>query len=508
MSKTASDDPVHGNASAPKLGSALLWLAILVLVLGFAFQGTRALWSPDEGRYTNAALQMVDSGNYLVPTYSPDQANFSKPPVTYWTIAASVKTFGRNTWAIRAPYALAFVLTVLLLYAMGRRCIPDKPWLPGLIYGTALWPFLATNIVSTDVLLTFFEALAMLGFIRAAFPRTQSPGRLDIGLMWLGFGLAFLTKGPPGLLPLLGVIPFIVRRDGWRAMARYFAPVGLAIFFISGLLWYAVVMLRYPWLTHYFFHREIYDRLFTPIQHRNSQWYGWIAVYLPVLTLGALPWWPALARGLRAVTRPDRWRQWWRQPSIKLFLLLWFLVPLAIFCLARSRLPLYVLPLFLPLSLMLALDLQARIDLQATRQRIMLGFWVLALLVMKGGIGYFAHPAADNRLAAQQLNAASQGTAYGAVAFIEDTGSSYAIEESTPWGIRLYLNKPVYGIAWKKPGAAEQPCRVLRAHHAALFVVDNTIKTAAISSALTRCTGQTAIRLGTWRHSYLERVQN
>jgi 4-amino-4-deoxy-L-arabinose transferase-like glycosyltransferase len=35
-------------------------------------------------------------------------------------------------------------------------------------------------------------------------------------------------------------------------------------------------------------------------------------------------------------------------------LLAWLLLPLLVFCLARSRLPLYILPLFLPLAVIVA----------------------------------------------------------------------------------------------------------------------------------------------------------
>ncbi|MGH8214345.1 MAG: ArnT family glycosyltransferase, partial [Rhodanobacteraceae bacterium] len=132
----------------------MIWLIVLGLLLGFSFQGTRALWSPDEGRYVNGALQMLDSGDWLAPAYSANRPNFSKPPLTYWAIAGSMKAFGRNTWAARTPYALAFLGTLLLLYAMGRLVTPTEPWLPPLIYGCAAFPFFSANIVSTDVLLT------------------------------------------------------------------------------------------------------------------------------------------------------------------------------------------------------------------------------------------------------------------------------------------------------------------------------------------------------------------
>jgi 4-amino-4-deoxy-L-arabinose transferase and related glycosyltransferases of PMT family len=75
---------------------ACLWLGVLLLVLGFSFQGTRGLWNTDEGRYVDNALQMVDSGNYLVPAYNADHLNFSKPPLVLWAIAASVRVMGKD----------------------------------------------------------------------------------------------------------------------------------------------------------------------------------------------------------------------------------------------------------------------------------------------------------------------------------------------------------------------------------------------------------------------------
>lgn len=74
----------------------------LSLVLALAFQGSRGLWDPDEGRYSNVALQMVDSGDYLTPRRNVETMHVTKPPVTYWAIAASVNVFGRSG-SVRVP---------------------------------------------------------------------------------------------------------------------------------------------------------------------------------------------------------------------------------------------------------------------------------------------------------------------------------------------------------------------------------------------------------------------
>ncbi|HTV84842.1 MAG TPA: glycosyltransferase family 39 protein [Dyella sp.] len=488
--------------------SSWLWLIALGLLLGFGFQGTRGLWSPDEGRYVDAALQMLDSGHYMAPAYSPDEVNFSKPPSTYWIIAASIKLLGRNEWAARAPYALAFVLTLLLLGAMGRRVVPDKPWLPGLIYGCSAFPFVAANIVSTDAFLVLSEAVAMLGFLNAAFGEDGIQRKRNVLLMWLGFGLAFLTKGPPGLIPLLAVIPFIARRDGWRGLGRFFHPLGLALFLLVGASWYLVVIARYPGLLHYFLHQEVYNRLFTHAHHRNAGALGWIIAYLPTLALGLLPWWPGVISGLFCLASAQTRRTWIAQHSIELFLLLWFFIPFVVFCLAQSRLPLYILPLFLPLSLLLALTLRDRVNLRGIGQRALLGAWIAVLLAAKAYGAYALHPSKDDRQASAELAAIARGQPYAALAFVQNTDYSYTIEEETPWGARMYLGKPVYGIPWQAAQGPAALCHALRSAGSTLVVVDPYLKAENILQRIQPlCAPRRVVPVGSWRKRELELIQ-
>ncbi len=99
--------PVNRSAFGPqcarekrRLHLELLALFALLAILAFAFQGSRGLWGTDEGRYTNVALRMLNTGDYLVPSLSDDHPLFSKPPLTYWSIAASIHAFGRSEWAV------------------------------------------------------------------------------------------------------------------------------------------------------------------------------------------------------------------------------------------------------------------------------------------------------------------------------------------------------------------------------------------------------------------------
>lgn len=336
------------------------WVAALALVLALLLPGLRGIWDPDEGRYTNVAMHMLDSGDWLVPHRSEEVAHWTKPPLTYWAIAASVATFGRSPWSARLPAALSYLLCAWLCFRMGRRLAPGSERMAALAFATMLLPFGAAQLITTDALLAACEALALWGFVEARFGDPRRARRWLV-LMWAGFGLAFLAKGPPGLLPLLAVFAFDALTPaqpvGGSRRARVVQPLGLLAFLAIALPWYVAVVARNPGLLDYFLGAEVVNRIASDDFKRHGQWYGWITIYLPTLLLGTLPWTPALWRWLRAL--PAQWRIW-RTPTGRdidragLLLALWVALPLLVFCLARSRLPLYILPLFVPLALLVA----------------------------------------------------------------------------------------------------------------------------------------------------------
>ena len=83
------------------------WLLLLLTAFTFfILLGSRALNEPDEGRYSEIAREMIETGDWVVPHlwYLP---HLDKPPMTYWLVAVSMKLFGQNEWAARLPLALA-----------------------------------------------------------------------------------------------------------------------------------------------------------------------------------------------------------------------------------------------------------------------------------------------------------------------------------------------------------------------------------------------------------------
>jgi 4-amino-4-deoxy-L-arabinose transferase-like glycosyltransferase len=371
---------------------ALVVVAAIVAV--FTFQGSRGLWDPDEGRYVQVAAEMLKLGNFLVPHSHAELPHLSKPPLTYWLVASSLRAFGWNEWAARLPNAVAMAFTILLLSAIGRRLVPTDPWLPAAVYGTSLLPFVASNIVTTDTVLTLWEVLAMSCFVEAWWGAGGSRRRILIDVMWLGWGLAFLTKGPAGLLPLAAVLGTVVWTEGAKGLRLVSSIEGIALFATVGLGWYALLVVRSPDILSYFVGYEVVGRFASDVHNRHPEWWGPVEVYLPVLLAGFLPWLPlGLPAARRAPEKIRHLRLWtrafWKELEVRapgtLLLFLWIAAPLLVFSIERSRLPLYVLPLSAPIAVLLARRLRNRPAVSRRRWLRFAWIWLVLLVSLKAG---------------------------------------------------------------------------------------------------------------------------
>lgn len=415
-------------------------LALLGLVLAFGFLGSRGIWDPDEGRYTNVALVMLDSGNWLDPMRNEDIGHWTKPPVAYWLIAASVKAFGQNTWAARLPIALSFLACGWLAWRTARRLQPGTESTAAVVYLTMLLPAGASQLVTTDFPLAAAQALAMHAFVEHRFgaPRASRGWLLA---MWAAFALAFMVKGPPALLPLAAIVAFRLLVPGGPVIGTRWHLGGVVLFLALALPWYLVVSLRHEGLLQYFLGAEVVDRLATNRFGRNGHWYGWIVVYLPTLLLGTLPWTRSLWRWARALPAQARA---WRDRHVRerhagaILVALWILLPLLVFCIARSRLPLYLLPVFVPIAIAVATR-RATDGITLPRPR-WLAAWVVALLALR--LAAAAFPTHKDASAWADAIRARATAPVREVVFVEDMAR---------YGLHLHLDAEIEKLSLDAP---------------------------------------------------------
>ncbi len=413
-------------------GAFATWLlAALVVAWAFLFLGSRPLADPDEGRYAEAAREMLVHRSWLVPLLA-GRPHLTKPPPTYWLSAAGIAVLGRNEWGARLGTGLAFVLSTLAAAGLGRVFSGEDPrgaTFAALAWATALLPFVGGSLLTTDPLLAAAEAAAVLAGARALL--VPGPGRRrDLRLAWAALGLAFFVKGPPGLLPLAGLAWAWPRRRDPRPGERLLDPVGLGLFLVIAAWWYVAVTLDDPARMRRFLVVEVYERLFSDRLHRNAP--PWLPA--GVLLAGTLSWGAFLLPELFRGRLPDLARD----PRARL-LGGWLGVSLLVFTVSRSRMPLYVLPVSLALLVPAGLLAAEAWSRAGRRGRILFAAAILAWAAFLGGIRATAGALPRYRSARPVARAVER---------VRRPGERVVVLGSRPWpGLMFYLGEEVPVLA-------------------------------------------------------------
>jgi len=336
-------------------------LLLVLLVLGvaasiFAGLGLYGLQEPDEGRYSDIAAIMLRTGEWLTPRQN-DIRYYAKPPLYFWTAAASMGVFGVNELGARMPSALSSFLVVLLTYAWGRRAFGQRAGLVSALVLATLPLFGAlARTALVDLVLTLLTTAGLYAAYRAfiAQPRASGVHRGWTWAFWALAGLGILNKGPLALcLSLSGVVVYLVLRRDWRVLWSFHRPDGPLLMLVIAAPWYLLMQYRFPEYFNDFFIENNVERFTTggPFGRQAPFWF-----YLPIVVGTLLPWslaFPAvLARAWRQRAEPDT-----EAGQTRAFALIALLVPLGILSLAQSKHAYYLLPLLPMAALALGPDL-------------------------------------------------------------------------------------------------------------------------------------------------------
>lgn len=305
-------------------------LAFMAILAGI---GSFPLIDPDEGRNAEVAREILASGDWIVPHFQ-GLPYLDKPILTFATIAASMRLFGKSEAAARFPIVLFALLTAWVTWLLGRTLVGRPAARNGLVILCTAPLFIGfSRIVIFDMQLTFFVLLSWwLAEIGRRGFRAGEP------LAWGAAALGVLTKGPVALiLFLIGTIAIRLGQAPPRRLGRLFAPWGLALFAVVSLPWIAAVQSRHPWFLRYAILTESLERMTQPSFHRPGSPLYFVAILLP----GLLPWSfvgvgliPSLLRRLRSLASPSPERGLLAAAcAITLF-----------FSLSASKLPGYILP--------------------------------------------------------------------------------------------------------------------------------------------------------------------
>lgn len=216
-----------------KKETIIVYLGIVVFAVLFFLPGLGSvnLFDWDEINFAESAREMIVTGDYLTVriNYEPF---WEKPPLFFWMQVLSMKLFGVNEFAARFPNFICGIVSLIMLYYIGKRVYNHRfgvLWV--LTYGAAILPFFyfKSGIIDPWFNLFIFMGLAWLVFFFD--PDRKKKEWLNLSLSALFFGLAVLTKGPVAVLVLLLCL-FI-----FLVLKRFRVPIRLV-----HVLWFTLLL--------------------------------------------------------------------------------------------------------------------------------------------------------------------------------------------------------------------------------------------------------------------------
>ncbi|MBK8557651.1 MAG: glycosyltransferase family 39 protein [Lewinellaceae bacterium] len=268
-------------------------IALLGMLFFLPFLGAVHLFDWDEINFAECAREMIRTGDYMRPQIDFEPF-WEKPPLFLWMQAGAMQIFGIGAFAARFPNAVCGILTLLVVYHLGRK-LHDRVfgWIWALAWVGSILPHLYFRSGIIDPWFNLLIFTGLYGFIEFRwqfFTIKNHPGFLKyykpLLLGGLLLGLAILTKGPTAyLIVLLTLILYFAKyKFRNRHYIKHLVIFSAAAASIS-LIWFGVeIALHGTWFIREFIVYQI-RLLSTPDAGHGGFW----GYHFVVLLLGCFP---------------------------------------------------------------------------------------------------------------------------------------------------------------------------------------------------------------------------
>jgi 4-amino-4-deoxy-L-arabinose transferase-like glycosyltransferase len=345
-----------GEPVAPKISMTAgtpRWAAIIflvVLVLSLPQAALLPLLDRDEPRFAEATREMIQSGNFVVPTFD-HQPRYAKPPLIYWAQAAAYGIFGENAFAARLPSLLATAATAALLLVWGTALADINAGLIAAVsYAFCFQAMQQGRVATADGLLIFFITLTGWAAWNLLMVAEEGSWNFWGSVFTLGLAGGFLAKGPEALLPALALL-WMMRRRRARVLFALAAMILLGLLVVSVWAIPAYIQTKGAYWKEGL-EKDVGERMVTGFQGHGASSLGWyllgVPLYLLTFWVSAMPWSPLLIIERRRLFTA------WKLDETDIYLLLNAALFFVIFSLMVTKLPHYTLPAFPFLALLFA----------------------------------------------------------------------------------------------------------------------------------------------------------
>ena len=321
-------------------------ISLVIMSVCLLAASRTTLWDRDEPRFARAAVEMLNSHKYLIPTFN-DELWADKPVLTYWAQALGITLFGTNAFACRFFSAIGAAITCFLVFIIGKRLMDAK---------TALWAMciLATSIMmlaigtlaTADAVTIPFTVGAMAFFI---YGKSSGMRVYQVILLGIALGIGILAKGPIGLMPMPVIVVYLFLNRRNLNIRKYILQVSisLAIGIFVFALWAIPVNIETGGeFLRVFIGHHVIDRALTPFEHHGGNRLLYLFYYVPMVIAGFFPWTMFLPGAFSAL-----WAGRLSNSSLRALMLAWIIPIFIIMSLAATKLPHYILFIWPALAL-------------------------------------------------------------------------------------------------------------------------------------------------------------
>lgn len=321
--------------------TVLLWLILSI--------GWRPLKSPDEARYVSVAWEMLNIGQWWLPTIN-GMPFFHKPPLYYWLTELSLYGCGINAFCLRlVPVSAAFATCLVLFFFIRRYFSTTLAYVTILVLVTLPFFYFAAQFSNPDMLVSTFTTLTILATAHAIYLReSDRPHQKMLILAYISAALGILSKGLIAIiLPGLVIVSWMLLTNRAKQIVTLFSWRGFAGLLLIAVPWVLWVEFHYPGFTKYFFIHHHFER-YTQVNFNNKQPFWFFFVLLPLLSL---PWSLCLLKSGRSImsSMSDK------QKDIMTLMITWVSIILLFFSWPLSKPPGYILPVLPAFAALIAM---------------------------------------------------------------------------------------------------------------------------------------------------------
>lgn len=356
--------------------------ALLGALFYLPFLGGVHLFDWDEINFAEISREMLLLGDYT-RVYVNFEPFYQKPPFFFWLQATAMWLLGVGEYAARLPNAICGILTLPLLFLMGRRIRGTQfgiIW-AGTYFGTVL-PFLYFKSGIIDPWFNFFIFLGLYYFILFYWKKEGKTGLHPLPksklayLFWGGFwiGMGILTKGQVAYL-----IAVLTMGVYWVYQRfRLYISIPQFLFFtlcatLVTLTWYGLETLRNG--PQFIYEFNIYQyRLFSTPDAGHK---GFPGYHFVVLLVGCFPASIFATRAFFRLGGEDNAQQ----IDFRRWMKYLFWTVLILFSIVQSKIVHYSSMCYFPLTYLAALTIAGIVE-----KRVAFNGWLKAGVYAIGGL--------------------------------------------------------------------------------------------------------------------------